>query len=169
MPSVDRVGRYFPLSVVAILADRADPIELPVTAADWFHRAEQLVRTALDDAFDFDRFDEQVAALGLPSAGGLQSGRDSGAASASGLRLALVSADAVDDAYRRVAGRFLAASYPRCSLWWTAGSPDVEPTFVACSGLPSPAAFGAFLDGRWDHWGWAGGESGAPVPARAQA
>jgi type VI secretion system protein ImpM len=69
MPSVDRVGRYFPLTIIAPLPAGADPLVLPVAGTEWFHEAEELVRSALDDAFDFDGFDARVAALGLPPAG----------------------------------------------------------------------------------------------------
>ncbi len=169
MPSVDRVGRYFPLTIVAILAHDVDVMTVPVAGAGWFGKAEELVRSALADAFDFDGFDAQVAALGLPAAG------ESRPAAASalegdpgpGLRLAIPSADAVDQAYRHLAERFLSASYRPFSLWWTSGSEDGAGTFVACNGLPSVEGFAAFLDGRWSEWGWDGRTAGALAEAAA--
>jgi type VI secretion system protein ImpM len=168
MPSVDRVGRYFPLTIAALLPAGVDLLVVPVAAAGWFGKAEELARSALADAFDFDAFDAQVAALGVPSAG------DPGPAAASvmaeggpGLCLAIASADAVDAIYRPLAERFLSASYPRCSLWWTSASEHVAATFIACSGLPSPEGFAAFLDGRWGAWGWEGATPAAPVEAAA--
>src|SRR5262249_23889417 len=154
MPSVDRVGRYFPLTIVAVLAESVDLSAVPVAAADWFDKAEELVRSALADAFDFEGFDAQVAALGLPvaSAPGAPI-----AETRSALRIAIPSAQAVDQAYRRLAERFLSASYPQCSLWWTSGSDGIPATFIACNGLPPAESFAAFLDGRWDAWGWNGG------------
>jgi type VI secretion system protein ImpM len=165
MPSVDRVGRYFPLTIVALLAAGADLLAMPVAATDWFGKAEELVRSALGDAFDFDGFDAQVAALGVPTAGEPAAIAAATVTEAGpGLRVAIPSADAVDQVYRRLAERFLSASYPRCSLWWTSGSEDVAATFIASSGLPSAEGFAAFLDGRWGMWGWDGG-----VPAAAAA
>jgi len=161
MPSVDRVGRYFPLTIVALLADGVELLGVPVGAGVWFGKAEDLVRSALADAFDFEGFDAQVAALGAPVAG------ESGAPAATsvvegeaGLRVAIPSADAVDQAYRGLAARLLEAACPRCSLWWTAGSEDGGATFIACRGLPAAEGFAAFLDGRWSAWGWDGGPSG---------
>ena len=167
MPSVDRVGRYFPLTIAAILAHGVDLMTVPVAGAGWFGKAEDLVRSALADAFDFDGFDAQVAALGLPAAG------ESGPAATSaleaepgpGLHLAIPSADAVDQAYRQLAERFLSASYRPFSLWWTSGSEDGAATFIACNGLPSVEGFAAFLDGRWSEWGW----DGRPAAALAEA
>jgi type VI secretion system protein ImpM len=166
MPSVDRVGRYFPLTIVAVLPTVADPALVPAGSGDWFRRAEDLVQTTLDDPFDFDRFDADVAALGLPAA------PDSGLPPAppigvQGIRLSLVSADAVDQAMRDLGSRLLRAAYPRYSLWWTSGSADLGATFIACDGLPSAESFAAFLDGQWERWGWSGVAPPAPVPAEA--
>jgi type VI secretion system protein ImpM len=168
MPSVDRVGRYFPLTIAALLPAGVDLLVVPVAAAGWFGKAEEVARSALADGFDFDAFDVQVAALGVPTAG------EPGPAVASvmaeggpGLRLAIASADAVDAIYRPLAERFLSASYPRCSLWWTSASEDVAATFIACSGLPSAEGFAAFLDGRWGAWGWEGATPVAPAEAAA--
>ena len=166
MPSVDRVGRYFPLTIVAMLETTADLLAMPVAAAGWFGKAEELVHSALADAFDFDGFDAQVAGLGAPTVGEAGPPAPAVVEVGPGLRLAIPSADAVDQAYRQLALRFLSASCPRCSLWWTSGSEDVAAVFLACSGLPSAEGFAAFLDGRWSAWGWDGG---APTPAVTEA
>jgi type VI secretion system protein ImpM len=168
MPSVDRVGRYFPLTIVAMLAAGVDLLAIPVAAAGWFGKAEDLARSALADAFDFDGFDAQVAALGPPTAGESRPAVAAVVAEAGpGLRLAIPSADAVDAVYRQLAERFLSASYPRCSLWWTSGSEDVTGAFIACNGLPSAEGFAAFLDGRWAEWGWDGGAPAVAAEAAA--
>jgi type VI secretion system protein ImpM len=54
MPSVDRVGRYFPL-VVAVHARGI--------AADWYAAAEQTILLALEDDCRFEQFDTEVATL----------------------------------------------------------------------------------------------------------
>jgi type VI secretion system protein ImpM len=164
MPSVDRVGRYFPLTIVVLLADGVDLLAVPVAATAWFTKAEELVQSALADGFDFDGFDAQVAALGAPAAG--ESAPVAGIAEAgAGLRVAIPTADAVDQAYRQLAARVLSAACPRCSLWWTSGSQDVAATFIACNGLPPAEGFAAFLDGRWGAWGWDESASAAPAEA----
>ena len=156
MPSVDRVGRYFPLTIVALLARDADVLAVPVAAAGWFDKAEDLVRSALADAFDFDGFDAQVAALGALPAAAEAVPADAAAVveNAAGLRVAIPSANAVDQAYRQLVVRSLGACYPQPSLWWTSGSHDIAATFLVCKGLPSAEGFAAFLDGRWSAWGW---------------
>jgi len=160
MPSVDRVGRYFPLTIAALLAPGADLLSVPVAAAGWFDKSEELVRSALGDVFDFDGFDAQVAALGPLTAGEPGPAATVIAESGSGLRVAIPSADAVDQAYRQLVVRSLSAFYPHGSLWWTSGSQDVAATLIVCKGLPPAEGFAAFLDGRWSAWGW---DDDAPV------
>ena len=158
MPSVDRVGRYFPLTIVAQLADDSGPVESAATAAAWFTGAETLARSALADEFDFDRFDADVGALGVPA-----SVTTAAAASTDrGLRIEIADADGLDGVCRTLAGRWLSATYPNYSLWWTAGSEQLAPSFIACPGLPGADRFAAFLDGHWDRWGWV---EPAPAPA----
>jgi hypothetical protein len=41
------------------------------------------------------------------------------------------------------------------SLWSTAMTESGALALLACSGLPDPATFPAFLDGQWQRWGWA--------------
>jgi len=63
LPSVDRVGRYFPLTVVAEL-----PVELGATsfaenAAGWFNEVEQLCSGALENPdFELGEFDAALSA-----------------------------------------------------------------------------------------------------------
>lgn len=70
MPSVDRVGRYFPLTIACALPPTVNPLIVP-EATDWFARADTLVLSALDEAppaapFSLDAFAAAVAALGVP-------------------------------------------------------------------------------------------------------
>ena len=66
MPSVDRAGRYFPLTIVAPIA------RLPGSAAEiegllgWLHRLEDVALDALQDDWDIQQLDEVLAALPAP-------------------------------------------------------------------------------------------------------
>jgi len=61
MPSVDKVGRYFPLTIAVLLpsatADLRDP---------WFDRAEALSLDTLEDSFDPASLTARLEALGAP-------------------------------------------------------------------------------------------------------
>ena len=66
MPSVDKVGRYFPLTIAAPLDPKINVLSVFNVAGDWFERVEQLARSALDDDFDLDRFGNDISQLALP-------------------------------------------------------------------------------------------------------
>jgi type VI secretion system protein ImpM len=66
MPSVDGVGRYFPLTIAAPLDPKINVLSVFNVAGGWFERVEQLARSALDDDFDLDRFGDEIRQLALP-------------------------------------------------------------------------------------------------------
>ena len=65
VPSVDRVGRYFPLTLVANLPPDVNPIAAATESGAFFDRAERLIiETLATDDIDFEHFDAQVVNLG---------------------------------------------------------------------------------------------------------
>jgi len=64
VPSVDCVGRFYPLTLVSGLGHSPIDAERALAALhDWFDAAEQLALSALTPATDPQAFDEAVAAL----------------------------------------------------------------------------------------------------------
>ncbi len=63
MPSVDRVGRYFPLVLVSQLSASSNPVVSDVFGDPWFDAAEDLARATLEVDFNLPHFDQEVAAL----------------------------------------------------------------------------------------------------------
>ena len=167
MPSVDQVGRYFPLCMAAVLPADACPAVIAATEADWFWKAECTVLASLEDGFEIKVLDQAVRDIGLP-ASCVSSGFSRGerAANADGpaaqraaargwelLRVGLGGED-LHLAYPDLLDRMLAQTLSPYSLWWTLGSEEVEPVLIACRGLPVADRFAAFLDGAWSAWGW---------------
>ena len=65
VPSVDRVGRYFPLTLVTQLPPEVNPIAAATESAPFFDRAERLIiETLATDDIDFEDFDAEVVMLG---------------------------------------------------------------------------------------------------------
>ncbi len=149
MPSVDRVGRYFPLALVGALPPGASLPEIAGGCGDWFSAAESLLLSTLDEEteFDLDAFDAQVVELGAPRA------PPSEAFSADGddlpLRLPLANADDVGGSWPAVVATLARRHLGNYSLWWTAGSEQVEPSLLLCTGLPAPECYASMLDGAW--------------------
>lgn len=160
MPSVDRVGRYFPLTIAAPLADGAIPTDVPSQAADWFEVMEDLALSALAEGFDFDGFDQAVEKAGPPPGVEGDPGRDAPPPAdilgelADGLRQAIGADGDPWPTYPHLLHAVLTASIGGYGLWWTAGSRALEGSLVICRELPPADRFAALLDGDWARWGW---------------
>jgi type VI secretion system protein ImpM len=164
VPSVDRVGRYFPLTVVAELPPHVSVLAGPAAAEEFFTAAERLVIEALEaDEIDFDAFDAHVSGLGemlaaLCGAPGVVLDRRAADLFEQGsgdcVRLPLGPAAVVTPVLLQAMSHRLTAAYDPLMLWWTEGSAMVEPSCLVSRGLPAPEAFVALLDGSWSGGQW---------------
>ncbi len=150
MPSVDRVGRYFPLTMACTLDPAADVTVLLRRFDDWYHRAEQLLLEALADDLELDTFYQRLAAIGVPA--GVPVARPS----VSGERWCLPLTDLSHLSTRvdELTPLLLAQAFPHYSLWWSHGSPRVDPCLLISAGLPSAGAFSSLLAGDWAGHDW---------------
>lgn len=78
MPSVDRVGRYFPLVVAAPVVSSDALVHLFETGSDWFAALERLALAGLEDGFDVDAFDRALRMLPSPALDGSPAAADGG-------------------------------------------------------------------------------------------
>lgn len=168
-PSVDRVGRYFPLTLVAEPPACVDPIAAIREAGAFFEQAERLVvETLASEYIDFEEFDERVVQLAdLLGTVSLQPRVVLDPAAAAVLdangpswQLPLGAADDLPIAFEQLLSSRLRTAYNPLMIWWTEGSSMVEPSCLIVQGLPDPEAFAALLDGLWQQNRW------RPVPAR---
>jgi type VI secretion system protein ImpM len=171
VPSVDRVGRYFPLTLVAELP-RDLPGLLPATlrAESFFEAAERLVIDTLEgDQIDIEQFDEQLLRVGAQLETTKLSPRvviDMESAllddPADGWHITIGSAPELGSAFEQVLAHRLTEVYAPMVLWWTDGSARVQPCCLVSRGLPHPDSFAALLDGSWTQRRW------RSVPARVE-
>lgn len=132
MPSVDRVGRHFPLMLAAPCNGAL--LERVHRQVAWYDALDDLARCSLDPSFTLAQFDTAPSAPdSLPAL--------------TGLRWCLPLQADMTAAVAEVAlqGR---------SLWWTEGSPSVASSLLVCSGMPDAQGYAAMLDGSWSARGW---------------
>ena len=156
MPSVDRVGRYFPLTIAGSAGCGGNPFHLARIGADWFQRAEDLALSVLDeDQPGFEQFEAAVASLGDP-AGAMQGGDavDADLGESLTWRLPLSTSMDPSDSYPWLLRQLLAGRGDVLSLWWGDGAEGVEPSLCVCAGLPPAEGFAAMLNGQWADWSW---------------
>jgi type VI secretion system protein ImpM len=160
MPSVDKVGRYFPLTITVAIPKGFNILQLPKDVNEWFDNAEQQALTALEEPFNLEEFDREVEQLDIPVAvtassqlnptGSAVSSHTSGRS----MHTKIPASHDMVGPYVRLLHHYLTVLNKNYSIWWTSGSHKVQPCMLICSGLPPVDGFSAFLDGRWSLWGW---------------
>lgn len=155
VPSVDRVGRYFPLTVVAQLAAGQCPLDVACDASAWFEAAEALVLDALEaETLDIDAFDESIARLGEPLA--MERARESSSLMhalpgneapmhSTRWQVPLESARSLQRAINVFAYREMSRAMEPLTLWWTEGSQRLHASWLTMRGLPEARAFASML------------------------
>lgn len=164
VPSVDRVGRYFPLTLVAELPPDVNLIAAASATASFFESAQRLVIETLEaEHVSFESFDERVMQLANDLAEIVAPAillEPSAAAVLSDTthpfwQVPLGSAaPSLGPAFEQLLTQRLAALYDPLVLWWTDGSAIVEPSCLIGRGLPHPDSFTALLDGSWVNHQW---------------
>src|SRR5215467_5399539 len=171
LPSVDRVGRYFPLTVVAELPAGLAPLAFAQAADGWFEAVERLCTQAMQDAaLQLDGFDASLSATAdkLAGADRAQLMPDFPAAATQWrwpIRSVRELSRALIDPLMSAAERTLRP----LSMWWTAGSELVQPSVLLLRSLPSPDSFAALLAGHWDDGRWQGVTAAGPPPEEEAA
>jgi type VI secretion system protein ImpM len=155
MPSVDRVGRHFPLTLAACIDGQESLLDCASLHDAWFQDLEELALSSLGEAFSLDDFDTALCNLGPPDNVGV---KVVGGATQAGTVIAL---DPARELHAQLSQPSVAlmqavagAALHEHSLWWTDGSQQIAPCMLVCGGLPSAEGFVALLDGTWNERGW---------------
>jgi type VI secretion system protein ImpM len=162
VPSVDRVGRYFPLTIVAQWNVEECALDIACGAQRWFDAAEALAMEAPDTS-DLDAFDERVTQLAerIDSSGASESAylyemlKHSEFPHRTGQwHVPLAAVGSLQKAVNAVAFRELERTLRPLSLWWTDGSDRAHAAWLTMRGLPAASSFAAMLTGEWTAASW---------------
>jgi type VI secretion system protein ImpM len=164
MPSADRVGRLFPLTIASVFGPaRVDLVKTLIEAEAWFAALEAAAVAALDPALDLDLYDERLKAMVFPAGNIVRLKSDSGADRMQpdkSVRMHAVHArlepgqDGLpEETILRLRERLVKEAGP-CALWLTRSSKPFGAWALATAGLPQDEQFCAMLDGDWQGHGW---------------
>ncbi|WP_223669960.1 type VI secretion system-associated protein TagF [Kangiella shandongensis] len=155
MPSIDKVGRYYPLFMLEVFADgQLCGDELHCKS---FAELEELAMSTLDDGEDSLTFFESLNQSGFPLF------EERPPVSELLQRLSVEDAVVDDETMKYLwheSSDFEVFEFEQFSteqlrgIWWTEGSSSMDKALVYCEGLPPVAGFSAMLDGDWQRWGW---------------
>jgi type VI secretion system protein ImpM len=151
MPSVDGVGRYFPLTILAS-ADAGSAIPPPEfdPQDEWFRAIEAILLSGLEESARYETLTETLDNAEAPSIRPPKVEVEG---------LTRVSADcAVMPAPPQALSQIFAATraqnhehaYATASFWWTLGGADFQPLAIVASRMPSPHLFTGMLTGRFE-------------------
>ena len=154
MPSVDRVGRYFPISIVQPLPISESVVNFALGQDGWYEQLETQCLLALDGEIDADQLASALAEFEFTPSQQYQPTQNLGE-----MGPMIISLDSCDTGEIRTAIPYLLnaslvnglASF---SLWKTAGSELIGPTLFCCQGLPPVSGIASMLDGQWQQRNW---------------
>jgi type VI secretion system protein ImpM len=144
MPSMDGVGRYFPLTF-AIMAQSEEEFAPPEAdpRESWFEAVENFLLATLGSG-EHDAMLRELAALPRPSGNG--AGADD---SLPGAHRVEASDLDFSSAFARARGAAPARAAAASSFWWTLGGEGYEACALSCLRLPSPHLFSSMLTGKF--------------------
>jgi len=169
MPSVDKVGRYFPLTFAVPVGPHRRASDIFIDAADWFEGLEQLALSVLEENIDLADLDSKLQEQTLPGAstpkaspnattdakppasmdasmeGHLHNGENNGPLA---LHMNMDQLDQTTEAFAQLGFHLLTRCHPTHSLWRTTGSASMKPCLRVYEHLPPGDAFCQLLIGQ---------------------
>jgi type VI secretion system protein ImpM len=146
MPSVDRVGRNFPIMLGVELAEQANLYQLALEQDRWFEGLEDIALYGLDESFTMEEFERRLENHPLNIEQGLvnsipKTEARNGWTHSAGVSQKLLSAGYSDYLNKQ--------SIDGQTLWWTDGSESISSSFLVYNGLPPVCDYAAFISGDW--------------------
>jgi type VI secretion system protein ImpM len=149
MPSVDRVGRYFPLTLVADLEPLPSSVASIEALLAWLHRLEDVALDALQDDWSIDELEAALAASGsaaLDAEPPFAQAAIARSLEGEGGFVAIESLSSRADLARALLGAVAPAASAACASvlagrgFWLADQPE-RPQLLVSAGLPHGEAF----------------------------
>jgi len=145
MPSVDRVGRYFPFTIALPIGDAPASTQQMDSLWHWLGRLDELAADALQEDWTVERLEDELARMAVPALAALPS-VEAGLAAAAG-SVAEVALAAGQDA-AGVIGVQAQARWREgaagCAFWF-ASTELAGQRLIVSRGLPEPARLAALL------------------------
>lgn len=153
LPSVDRVGRYFPFSIVRRVNSSLSPAEIIANRIDWFEAMEEIALQSLDGELLIEEIVEEINTVELDVTTAYDKLNSMG-----GIMGTVVNMDFEEQSplstYPYFIDNAMRQTHTSYSAWSTRGSQLVDPCVMFCKGLPQISGTAAMLDGDWAESNW---------------
>ena len=158
IPSVDRVGRYFPLTIASHIVQPVKPVALIDECNYWFEQVEDIALSTLEDGFELEHLEQSLVELGEPIVTRINPNDRVNEIHKEKRFQGHFLMDPVNSnplsCFPAVSQFFIEQAFSSYSFWWTSGSEEIKPAFLVCEGLPERDGFASFIDGNWDREVW---------------
>jgi len=153
MPSVDRVGRYFPLTIASKVNANTSLIHSFSQASNWFEELETAAIEALENNLAIETFDEMVRNI-APCESIIKNTNlkhfDNQSMEKSTIYLGFEHSDmSIEQMFPDITSQLLATYLPGHSLWCTTGSEEINPAFLVVNGLPHATTYVGMIMGQF--------------------
>ncbi|MCP3688640.1 MAG: type VI secretion system-associated protein TagF [Gammaproteobacteria bacterium] len=154
MPSVDRVGRYFPVTLIKPFPVHVSPVNYMLNQTHWYDEVESLCLTALEENMDVDELVEVCDQIELNINDAYYATTQIGEMGAFVIGLPGGEDNGLDFSMAFAFNALLAGSLSSFSIWQTQGSSLVAPSLFCCQGLPLIGGIASMMDGQWQSRNW---------------
>lgn len=138
VPSVDSVGRYFPLTLTTMARPRRSLLSMYLTAQPWYEDLSELAITALQETLLVDQVLDGFPVMpDIPEARPVKNDRQGS--------LIYSSDQSIENSLGSILEHMYMQQSQSMSVWWCAGSQHMEPTTILARGLPDTSLYSRML------------------------
>lgn len=153
IPSVDRVGRYYPFSIVRKLPAEINPFDYLNYNKNWYEEMESQSLDALDGQIMIDELVENIEKSESQTLSDYSKGSFNN--DKCGFQIDMdFEEQSPSSVYSSMLDSLMTTSFQSYSLWQTTGSDFIQPCLCMTQGLPDIKKMTAMLNGNWSDSGW---------------
>lgn len=155
IPSVDRVGRYFPFTLLAQLPKELNGMDVISSESGWFRELENLALEGLEGHLDVDEIYAELSSIKMLNTVSYETNTQQDQAGSSHLSIEMDFDEQLPSSvYPALLDYLLRKDGQSYSIWHTQGSDIVNPCMLLSKGLPPARGLTALIDGQWQQHNW---------------
>lgn len=155
IPSVDRVGRYFPFTLVAKLSSGSNAFEMISSEGSWYRNLENIALEGLDGHLDVDEMHTELQSVQGLNQSIMTTTNKSVQAVSGHISISMDFEEQLPSSvYPGLLEYLLKKDGQSYSVWHSLGSDLVKPCFLLSKGLPPARGLTALIDGNWEQHNW---------------
>lgn len=151
MPSVDGVGRYFPLTIF-VRCEPGEELAPPEIDSndEWLSKAEELLLSALSEGTDFEALTGALESFPSARASSPSAQEGTFRRLPDGSVTAPLQGRALEETLSGIRRLDHVRLYGSATFWWTLGGEGFASQVLAARRMPDPYVFAGMLTGRFD-------------------